>query len=251
MKKTVEISIIMPNYNSCEYLERTIQSVIKQSFVNWELIIIDDKSNLETQKILRKYKKNKKIKVFFLKSNKGDGYCRIFGIKKSSSRLIAFLDSDDVWKKNKLKLQYNFMKKNDYDFTYTSYEAIKGDGKLKKIIFPPKKFSYGTFIKNTSIATSSIIVRKIFLRNLKLSNSPNFEDYYLKCQILKRIKYAYCFQKNLLRYRLRNNSLSKNKLRNVLWLWQINRKFNKLGLYDSLISLIMVSLKSLKKYGFK
>ena len=59
MKKTVEISIIMPNYNSCEYLERTIQSVIKQSFVNWELIIIDDKSNLETQKILRKYKKNK------------------------------------------------------------------------------------------------------------------------------------------------------------------------------------------------
>ncbi len=116
MKKTVEISIIMPNYNSYEYLERTIQSVIKQSFANWELIIIDDKSNLETQKILRKYKKNKKIKVFFLKSNKGDGYCRIFGIKKSSSNLIAFLDSDDIWKKNKLKLQYNFMKKNDYDF---------------------------------------------------------------------------------------------------------------------------------------
>ena len=67
MKKTVEISIIMPNYNSYEYLERTIQSVIKQSFANWELIIIDDKSNLETQKILRKYKKNKKIKVFFSK----------------------------------------------------------------------------------------------------------------------------------------------------------------------------------------
>ena len=81
MKKTVEISIIMPNYNSYEYLERTIQSVIKQSFANWELIIIDDKSNLETQKILRKYKKIKD-KSFFLKSNKGDGYCRIFGIKK-------------------------------------------------------------------------------------------------------------------------------------------------------------------------
>ena len=251
MKKTVEISIIMPNYNSYEYLERTIQSVIKQSFANWELIIIDDKSNLETQKILRKYKKNKKIKVFFLKSNKGDGYCRIFGIKKSSSNLIAFLDSDDIWKKNKLKLQYNFMKKNDYDFTYTSYEAIKENGKSIKIIFPPKKFSYKTFINNTSIATSSIIVRKIFLRNLKLSNSPNFEDYYLKCQILKKIKYAYCLQKNLLRYRLRNNSLSKSKLRNVFWLWQINRKFNKLGLYASLISLIMVSLKSLKKYGLK
>ena len=143
------------------------------------------------------------------------------------------------------------MKKNNYDFTYTSYEAIKENSKSKKIIFPPKKFSYGTFINNTSIATSSIIVRKIFLSNLKLSKSPNFEDYYLKCQILKKIKYAYCLQKNLLRYRLRNTSLSKNKLRNVFWLWQINRKFNRLGLYDSLISVIMVSLKSLEKYGFK
>ena len=174
-----------------------------------------------------------------------------FGVKKSSSNHIAFIDSDDIWKSNKLKLQYNFMASNNYDFTYTNYESFKENKLSNIIVCPPKKLNYKSFINNTSIATSSMIVKKRFLRNLKLSYSPNFEDYYLKCQILRRIKYAYCLQRNLVKYRIRDKSLSKDKLRNVFWLWKINRKFNKLNLYDSLISLILISFNSLKKYGIK
>ena len=83
MNKNIKISIILPNYNSQKYLIKTIKSILNQSFKYWELIIVDDNSNLETINILNKLKKNKKIKIFFLNKNNGDGYCRIFGIKKS------------------------------------------------------------------------------------------------------------------------------------------------------------------------
>ena len=250
MKNRSKISIIMPNYNSHLFLKETIKSIINQSYKNWELIIVDDNSDMKTIKILKSLKNLKKIKIYFLKKNKGDGYCRIFGLKKSKSNLIAFVDSDDIWAKNKLKIQLNFMSKNQLNFTYTNYTPFK-----KNVIFrevrPPKRFDFYSFIKNSSIATSSIMIKKELLKNIKLCKSPNFEDYFLKCQILKKIKYAYCLDKNLLKYRIKENSLSKNKFRNVFWLWTINRKFNKLSFLTTLISLILISINSLKKYGIK
>ena len=131
-----EIDIILPNFNSSQFIDRTIKSIINQSYKKWRLIIVDDASDIKTKKILQKYRNYKKIKIFFLKSNKGDGFCRIFGVKKSNSKLIAFIDSDDIWAKNKLRLQANFMNKKKYDFTYTAYTAF-----LKKNGFVTKKKS--------------------------------------------------------------------------------------------------------------
>ncbi len=250
MRKKIKVSIVMPNYNSSPHLVQTINSIINQDFTGWELIIIDDNSNTETKRILKKFKNKKKIKIYFLKTNKGDGYCRLMGIKKASSNLIAFIDSDDIWKKNKLKLQYQFMRKNNFGFTYTQYKAFKENG-FNRNILPPRKFTFKSFIKNTSIATSSMMVNRKFLNKIKLSNSPNFEDFFMKCQILKKAKRGYCLQKNLLDYRIKENSLSKNKIRNIFWLWKINRSFNKISFFQSIISLTFISLNSLKKYGFK
>jgi teichuronic acid biosynthesis glycosyltransferase TuaG len=253
-KLKYEIDIILPNFNSSEYIDETIKSIINQSFKQWRLIIVDDASDKKTKKILQKYKSNKKIKIFFLKSNKGDGFCRIFGIKKSKSKFIAFIDSDDIWRKNKLKFQYNFMNKYKYDFTYTAYTSFfkKNNFVIKKKILPPYKLNYNKFIKNTSIATSSMMINRKFVKNIKLSKSPNFEDFYLKCQILKKIEYAHCLNKLLLDYRLRENSLStKSKLRNLFWIWKINRKFNKINFFQNLVSCMMISINSIKKYGLK
>ena len=240
----------MPNYNSSFFFEQTIKSIIKQSFLDWELIIVDDNSNFQTKKILKKYLKRKKIRIFFLKRNRGDGYCRLYGIKKAYSNIIAFIDSDDIWKKNKLKLQYNFMKKYNLNFSYTQYNAFK-ENSFKKRVFPPNKLNYENFTKNTSIATSSMMIRRKLFNRIKLSHSPNFEDYFLKCQILKKINYAYCLQNNLLDYRIRIRSLSNDKLRNIIWIWIINRKFNKMSFFKSLISVFLISFNSIKKYGFK
>ena len=251
MKNHTEISIVMPNYNSYHFLKESIKSIFSQTFTNWELIIVDDNSNSETKKFLRSFKKvNNKIKIYFLKKNKGDGFCRIYGVSKAKSKIIAFIDSDDIWKKDKLEKQLKFMKKNKFDFTYTYYTPFKKN-RILNSVNPPSKFDFDSFIKNTSIATSSIMVKKTSLKNIKLSHSPNFEDYYLKCQILKKTKFAYCLKKSLMKYRIKKHSLSKNKLRNIYWLWKINRQFNKLNFLSSIISLILVSYNSLKKYGLK
>ena len=252
MKKNIKVSIVMPNYNSSSFLEKTIKSVLKQNFSQWELIIVDDNSDTKTKEFLRKIKKNKKIRIFFLKINKGAGYCRNLALNKSNSKYVAFLDSDDIWEKNKLRLQINLMEKYDYDFTYTFYSTFKRNkNKLVNKISTNLKFDYSNFIKNTSIATSTIIIKKELSKNIKFTSTPILEDYFFKCQLLKKIKYAYCLNKFLTKYRIRNNSLQSNKLRNFYWLWLINSKYNKLNFFDNLLSVLSVSVNSIKKYGFK
>ena len=119
-KKKTQIDIILPNFNSQEFIAETIKSIIKQSYSNWKLIIIDDNSNKKTKEILKKFIKNKKIKIYWFKKNQGAGFCRNYALKKTKSPYIAFIDSDDIWKKNKLKSQINFMlKKNIYFLSHT------------------------------------------------------------------------------------------------------------------------------------
>ena len=91
-----KISIILPNFNSEKYISATINSILYQSYKKWELILVDDCSNKMTIKILRKYYRNKKIKIFYLKKNKGAAYCRNFAIKKSKGDYLAYIDSDDL-----------------------------------------------------------------------------------------------------------------------------------------------------------
>ena len=242
----------MPNYNSSEFIQKTIKSVLSQTFTNWELIIIDDNSNNKTKEILKNFTKNKKIKIYFLKKNKGDGYCRLFGINKAKSKIIAFIDSDDLWKKNKLKLQYDFMQRNNYEFTYTGYTAFKeSDLGYRKEIIPPDNLGFKDFIKNTSIATSSMMIKKSVIKDIKISDSPIFDDFNFKCQILRNVGYAFCLNKNLLLYRIRNKSLSQNKIKNIIWLWKINKSFNSLSFFENLSSILSISINSLKKYGLK
>ena len=104
-QKKIKVDIILPNFNSSDYIRETIKSIIGQTFTNWKLIIVDDCSDKKTKTILQKFSKNKKIKIFWLKKNKGAGFCRNLAIKKSNSPYLAFIDSDDIWKKDKLETQ--------------------------------------------------------------------------------------------------------------------------------------------------
>ena len=243
-----ETDIILPNYNSHKFIDQTIKSVLNQTYKKWRLIIVDDASNLETRLKLNKYKKNKKIKIIQLSKNKGAAYCRNLAIKKSKSKYLAFLDSDDIWNKNKLRVQINFMKKNKYDFTYTFYKTI---GKRYRKISTPMKFDLQSFLRNTSIATSSMIVTNKICKNIKFSDTLICEDYFFKCSILKKITYAYAVNNYLMKYRINDTSMQSQKLRNVYWIWKINKKLNKLNMINNLLSILSISLNSLKKYGFK
>ena len=246
-EKKIKIDIILPNFNSSDSIKETIKSIINQTFKNWRLIIVDDCSDKKTKTILKKFSKNKKIKIFWLKKNKGAGYCRNYAIKKSKSPYLAFIDSDDIWKKDKLETQLRFMENNNYLFTYTNYETF---GKKIKFITPAKEYDFKKFINDTSICTSTMIIKRNILKNIEFTNSKICEDYFFKCKILK-ICNAYCLDDFLTKYRIRENSLQSSSLKNFYWIWKINKEYNKFNFFENFFSLLFISINSFKKYGFK
>ena len=256
----ISVDIILPNYNSAPYLSKTIDSIIDQTFKNWKLIIVDDSSNIETKKKLKEHESNPNINIIWLGKNKKAGFCRNLAIRNSKSEYIAFIDSDDIWRKEKLSKQLDFMIKNNYHFTYTNYQPFKMSKLIEhgldhfdsfSIIKPPKYFDYNIFTKNTSIATSTMIIKRSLIENTKFSNTAICEDYFFKCQILKKVKYAYCLSENLMWYGVREGSLQSNKMRNLYWIWYINKNYNKMNFLKNLLSTFCISLSSIKRYGFK
>ena len=247
-----KVEIVLPNYNSEKYLADTVDSIINQTFKNWKLTIVDGNSNIATQEILKTYMKHPNINIIRLKRNKKAGFCRNLAIRKSKSDYIAFIDSDDIWDKEKLSKQLDFMVKNKHHFTYTNYQPFKSERNIKLLeIKPPKYFDFKNFTRNTSIATSTMIIKKSAIGNVRFSNTKICEDYFFKCQILKKVNYAYCLPENLMKYRIRNDSLQSNKIRNLYWIWYINKNYIKMNLINNLLSIICISINSIKKYGFK
>ncbi len=250
-----KVDIIMPNYNKSKFLREAINSVLTQTHKNWRLYIVDDHSSDNSSKVLKKYIKNKKIKIFFLKNNKGPSFCRNLGLKKSNSKYIAFLDSDDYWKKNKLKNQLNFMVKNNYPFTFTDYVPIfqsKNSKRTLKRTNIAKSFTFHSFIKNSSINTSTMIVERKYLKNLRFRKLDLLEDYIFKCELMKKTKIKFKkFSDASAIYRIMNKSRSSKKIYNFYNLWRLNKIYNKLSFIQNLSSLFFISLNSFKKYGFK
>ena len=243
-----QIDIILPNFNSEKYIDATISSVISQSFKDWKLHIVDDGSNKKTIKKLLKFKKDKRINIYFITKNKGPAFCRNYAIKRAKSKYLAFLDSDDIWNKNKLKIQFNLMQKEKYDFTYTYYKTI---GLRKNNVRPNSKYYFSSFIKDTSIATSTMMIKRNISKNVVFINTKYGDDYYYKCKLLKKVHCAVAIKKYLTFYRIRKNSISSEKLKNLLWLWRINKNYNKLSYLENLISIFSIALNSIRKYGFK
>ena len=248
-----DVDIVLPNYNSHPFIEETLKSIISQTFNNWKLFIVDGNSNIETQEILKKYQSHPNINIIQLKKNKKAGFCRNLAIRLSKSEYLAFIDSDDIWEREKLSRQLSFMVKNKYHFTYTNYIAFKSGNKKNNLrtIYPPKYFSFDQFIRNTSIGTSTMIIKRSAVGNVKFTNTKICEDYFFKCQILKKVNFAYCLPENLTKYRIRKNSLQSNKIRNFYWIWHINKNYNHLSFFKNLLSILCISINSIKKYGFK
>ena len=145
------------------------------------------------------------------------------------------------------------MIENKYYFTYTNYTTFGSENNRNNLkeIHPPKYFSFEKFIKNTSIGTSTMIIKRSSIGNVKFSNTKICEDYFFKCQILKKVNYAYCLPKSLTKYRIRKDSLQSNKMRNLYWIWYINKHYNQFSFLKNLISVLCISINSVKKYGFK
>lgn len=253
MKKFL-VDIILPVYNSENFILKTIDSILNQKFKNWRLMIVDDDSSDNTYKVIKNNYFNliKKKKIFLYKNskNKGQGFSRNFLLKKkTNAKYVAFIDSDDLWEKNKLYEQINFMKKNKYNFTFTDYKVFE-ENKKNNIIKAPNFFNYNNFVRNTSIATSTIILTRKAIGKFTFPDIRLCEDYVFKCSLLKKF-IAFNLGKANTYYRLRKNSLQSQRLKVLYAVWRINKKFNNMSLLQNLLSLFFISLNSLKKYGFR
>ena len=180
--ESVKISILLPTYNQCNLLKKSIKSVIKQTFKNWELIVIDNKSIDGTKKFVKKISKTDKRIKYFSISNKGIlAKSRNLGIRKSKGQWIAFIDSDDIWHKDKLLKCYNCASETNADFIYHPVFSINEIVNSKKIISDKNRVIqqpiYKDLILNgNSIAQSSAMVKKKILKKIG-GISENFEVY--------------------------------------------------------------------------
>ena len=247
------IDIIMPNYNKAEFISEAVDSVVKQTYKNWYLYIMDGGSTDSSLQKLSKFSKIKNIRIISFKRNKGPGFSRNYGMRISNSKYISFLDSDDGWSSDKLEKQLNFMRKNQYNFTYTDYTPFfqnKGKKIFKQKTNLKSNLNFSEFIKNTSINTSTMIIERSIVKTHKFKK-VKLEDYLFKCDILKNNIIAQKYNESLAFYRILKVSRSSQKIKNVSSVWQINKKYNKLNFIQNLISVFSIAINSIKKYGIK
>jgi len=248
------VDIIMPNYNKAEFISEAVDSVVKQTYKNWYLYILDGGSTDSSLQKLSKFSKIKNIRIISFKRNKGPGFSRNYGMRISNSKYISFLDSDDGWHNKKLEKQVKFMEENKLVFTYTDYVPFfekKFKKKFKKNTNLVDKLNYDKFIRNTSINTTTMIILRSILRTSRFKK-VNLEDYLFKCELLKKNNlFAVKFPENLAFYRISDKSRSRDRFKNIFSLWSINKDYNKLNFLQNVISIFYAIINSVKKYGIK
>ena len=248
------VDVILPNYNKAKFLEESINSVISQTYRNWHLYIIDDYSNDDSPKIINKFSDLKNVTLITLRKNKGPSFCRNYAMRISKAKYIAFIDSDDSWSKNKLEMQIQFMEKNNLTFTYTDYTPFfekNGLKKVKRRTFLKDYFNFETFINNSSINTTTMIILRSILGTHRFKKIKLLEDYLFKCKLLKNNNVAKKLDEDLAFYRILTSSRSSQRLRNIYWLWHINKNYNKLNFFGNIMSVFFIAINSVKKYGIK
>ena len=206
------VSVIIPVYNSSKYLRECIDSVLKQTYKNLEIIIIDDRSTDDSVDIINSYK-DKRIKFIKLKKNSGVSVCRNKGIDLATGDYITFIDSDDYWDLDKIKKQVKFIEKNDYTFIYSNYAFLK-NGK-KHITNVPKSITYKEALKNTTIFTSTVMfnMKHLKKKDIYMPIIKRGQDTATWWKVLRTGVIAYGMDDVLSIYRVGNSSLSSNKFK--------------------------------------
>ncbi len=250
-----KISIIMPAYNASKTIEDSIQSVIAQSFKDWELVVVDDCSTDGTADLVNKIiKKNKghEIKLFSNPENKGVAYSRDFGVKVAEGDLIAFLDSDDLWTQDKLDKQVellNGLSGQVLLFTGSAFMTSVNE-KLDYTLHIPEKIGRKELQKQNVISCSSVLASKELLlkHEFPITNNPIHEDFVVWLEILKEIPYAYGIDEPLLIYRVSDSSKSSRKSKAAVMNWNTYR-YVGMGFFESLYYMMCYIIRGLKKWS--
>lgn len=244
------VSIITACYNSSFSISKTIESVLSQTYSNWEMLIVDDCSTDNSLLIIQSYCK-KDSRIRYLKTDKPSGspaLPRNIGIEHAIGEYIAFLDSDDIWLPNKLQEQYDFLEQNNYSFIYSNYEKISWDGKRAgRIIKLRNSSSYWDILESCSIPCLTVLLKRELVGHIRFKPMPK-EDYGFWLEILRKGCIAYNTDKVHALYRESSNSRSSNKLAMFKNQWKILRNIEKVKKIPALYFMTLYTFRGFVKY---
>lgn len=214
------VSIITPSYNSASFILKTIDSVVKQTYLNWEMIIVDDCSTDNTVEVVNNYieeNDEKRIKVFVNEKNSGAAYSRNRAIREAKGHWIAFIDSDDLWDSFKLEEQIMFMKNNNYHFSNTYYRQVGDNGDdLHRFVISPKKMGKQMIKNYCWLGCLTVIYDASYVGLIQIpDNIKKRNDYAMWLKVAEKAK-CYCYPKICASYRIRSGSISRVSKRKLL-----------------------------------
>jgi len=250
------VSVITPAYNAERFIAETIESVRKQTYQNWEMIIVDDVSTDQTVDIIKQYSQiDERIKLVELDANSGAAVARNTAMDHSKGRYWAFLDSDDKWLPEKLSTQLAFMQKHDYAFTYTKYVRMKENGELTNgVSEAPKKLTYNQLMKHCVIGCLTVMLDREKIGEARMVNIRTRQDYAFWLALTKKGFFAYGLPEVLSEYRLVADSISSNKLKAAKQNWYLYRHIEKQPLPKALwyfAHYAIISVKNVIKFKLK
>lgn len=243
-----KVSIIMPSYNSANFIKKAVDSVLNQSYSEWELIIVDDCSKDDSVKIIEEYSEIDS-RIILIKKNVNSGVAdsRNLGIKSASGFYLAFLDSDDIWNSEKLKSQVDFMRKNNASISFTQYFRIdSNDTVIKEIQNIPESVTYNDLLKGNSIAMSTSMIEYKKIDGVFFEKIGH-EDYYFWLKILRLGFVAYGLRETLVSYRVHQTSLSANKFKAIKYTWFIYKNMLKLNIFETIYYFIIHEFRAIIK----
>lgn len=243
------ITIITPCYNAASFISQAIESVLDQSFENWEMIIVDDCSSDDSLSIIQKYAEEDS-RIRYLQTNKPSGsptLPRNMGIKEAKGRYIAFLDSDDMWLPNKLDDQLRVFEKSGVAIVFSNYEKVNLRGeRCGREIIAPCEVDYRLLLKGNCIGCltamyDTALTGKMFFKEI------GHEDYVCWLSILKRGYKAQNTNTVTALYRVGDHSVSSNKLQAMRWQWNILRNEMDLPVYKAVYYFIHYAVRAIAK----
>ena len=245
------VSVIIPFYKKSKFFKKSIESVLRQSYSNFEIIVIFDDDDLNDLLLVKKaIKKYKKITLINNGKNLGVAKSRNNGLKIAKGSYVAFLDSDDIWDKNKLKKQIKFMKKNKIKFSHTSYKIVDENNNFLSFRKAKNKTNYKELLNSCDIALSTVIMHRSLLKYGLFPNLKTKEDYALWLKLGKKKIIFYGIQEVLMTWLKSGNSLSSSMFQKLFDAFRVYFYFEKLNFFVSLVRVFILSYFYLKKSYF-
>lgn len=247
----IKVSVIMPVYNAARFLKESVESVLSQTYADFEFILIDDCSTDNSYTILSEYaQSDSRIRLYKNEENKGVSYTRNFGVSKACGDYVALIDSDDIWSSDKLEKQLALISRfPDTDLCYTGSAFIDTNSVMSDFVFRvPESVDYKKLLKQNVASCSSVLIKKEWLIKYPMAHDNMHEDFAVWLSVLRDGGVARGVDQPLLIYRVLSNSKSGNKFRSMGMTYRVY-KYIGLNFFARIYYMIHYIISGIKKHG--